>query len=200
MKKFICTTLALLLLSLCPMSAKPNKAAADEVDTTKICAVSNHSLSIPMPVLGFEYGYEQKLKGGFSMVFRGGLTGRIAQYNGNFSATFMQMGVSGAFVDDFCFGLTVEPRYYTNLDRRNRLGKTTCKNSGDFVAVKLQASLGKPGTTVDVCLVPEYGIRRVWGKHWFGELTLGAGIAYNTHQGGYLYFKPQAQYRVGFVF
>lgn len=170
------------------------------VDSTRVQTVSNHSLSIPLPVLGFEYGYEQKLKGSFSMVFRGGISGRITRYNLQLSGAFGEIGYDAVGVDDFGVGVTVEPRYYTNLNRRQRLGKTTYGNSGDFVAIKLQASVGKPGTTVDISLVPEYGIRRVWGKHWFGELTAGAGVAYNTQDGGYLYFKPQLHYRIAFMF
>ena len=134
------------------------------------------------------------------MVFRGGISGRITRYNLQLSGAFGEIGYDAVGVDDFGVGVTVEPRYYTNLNRRQRLGKTTYGNSGDFVAIKFQASVGKPGTTVDISLVPEYGIRRVWGKHWFRELTAGAGVAYNTQDGGYLYFKPQLHYRIAFMF
>ena len=34
----------------------------------------------------------------------------------------------------------------------------------------------------------------------FGELTAGAGVAYNTQDGGCLYFKPQLHYRIAFMF
>lgn len=46
-----------------------------------------------------------------------------------------------------------------------RLGKNTFKNSADFVAIKIQGALSGP---FDFSLTPMYGIRRGWGKHWFG--------------------------------
>lgn len=74
-----------------------------------------------------------------------------------------------------------------------RLGKNTFKNSADFVAIKIQGALSGP---FDFSLTPMYGIRRVWGKHWFGEFTAGGRVGI---QNG-LYLAPYLQHRFGFVF
>ena len=61
--------------------------------------------------------------------------------------------------------------------------------------------IGTPNyPTAEVFAVPMYGIRRVWGEHWFGEFTVGGGISYHNLYGWDLNFKPHIQYRVGFVF
>lgn len=75
----------------------------------------------------------------------------------------------------------------------SRLGKSTFKNSADFVAIKIQGSMPDG---LDVSLTPMYGIRRVWGKHWFGEFTAGGRIGMCNG----LYIVPYLQYRFGFVF
>ena len=138
---------------------------------------------ISMQILGLEYGYEQKLGGSFSMVFRAGLVpAGIIVIHDYFSS---------GFAASMKIGANVEPRFYTNFDRRQRLGKSTYKNSADFVALKIQAALGGVfvssvsddgdisfSSPVEVSLTPMYGIRRVWGKNWFGEFSVGAHIQY----------------------
>ena len=41
-----------------------------------------------------------------------------------------------------------------------------------------------------------YGIRRVWGKNWFGEFSVGARIGWQTDW----YVAPYIQYRIGLAF
>ena len=123
----ICTALITTVLTVA--AAEPVK---DTASVQKNAAVSNHTIS--MQILGLEYGYEQKLGGSFSMVFRAGLVpAGIYVFNDYFS-----FGYSAAMK----IGVNVEPRFYTNFDRRQRLGKSTYKNSADFVALKVQTALG----------------------------------------------------------
>ncbi|MBO8483287.1 MAG: hypothetical protein IAB75_04135, partial [Bacteroidetes bacterium] len=49
---------------------------------------------------------------------------------------------------------------------------------------------------VDVSITPMYGIRRVWGKNWFGEFSVGARIGLYSSW----YVAPYIQYRVGLAF
>ena len=156
-------------------AAAANETAEDTTVTQKPTAVSNHTIS--MQILGLEYGYEQKLGGSFSMVFRAGLVpAGIYVFNDYFS-----FGYNAAMK----LGVNVEPRFYTNFDRRQRLGKSTYKNSADFVALKVQTALGNR-------FIP----RRVWGKNWFGEFSVGARIGWQIDW----YVAPYIQYRIGLAF
>lgn len=186
MKKLI-PIIVLILLSSYSALAKP---ATETADTTtaheeKPTAVSNHSFSLQ--IVGIEYGYEQKLGGSFSMVFRAGLVPSGLSYFCDLYNTSFSFKSS--------LGITVEPRFYTNFGRRARLGKSTFKNSADFVALKIQSSMPKG---LDISLTPMYGIRRVWGKHWFGEFSAGGRIGFTWGSG--IYIAPHIQYRLGFVF
>ncbi len=151
--------------------------------------VSLHSISAQIG--GLDYSYEQRLGGDFSMVFRAGfLPEEISVYSSAWGTQSFGIVASA--------GLAIEPRYYTNFDRRVRLGKTTYKNSADFVAMKIGAGLSGNGRGDEFCLnvTPMYGIRRVWGEHWFGEFT--TGVFFNISEG----ISPglHLQYRIGFVF
>lgn len=153
--------------------------------TEDVDAVSTHSFT--MQIGGLDYSYEQRLGGDFSMIFRGGiLPGGIEMYS--------YPGYGQAISFNMMFGVAIEPRYYTNFNRRTRLGKSTFKNSADFVSMKIAAG-GYDGDFM-ARLTPMYGIRRVWGKHWFGEFTTGVNIDYS----GYIGLGLHIQYRIGFVF
>lgn len=190
----ICTALITTVLTVA--AAEPVK---DTASVQKTAAVSNHTVS--MQILGLEYGYEQRLGGSFSMVFRAGLVpAGIYVFNDYFSfgyAAAMKLGVN------------VEPRFYTNFGRRQRLGKKTYKNSADFVALKVQAAFGSKfipdisefedmrfSSRVDASITPMYGIRRVWGRNWFGEFSVGARIGLYSSW----YVAPYIQYRIGLAF
>ncbi len=147
-------------------------------------AVSLHSFSAQIG--GFDYSYEQRLGGDFSMVFRAGfIPEEILIYSNSWGGQSFNM-VSAA-------GLVIEPRYYTNFNRRLRLGKSTYKNSADFVALKMGAGLSDE---ILLGITPMYGIRRVWSKHWFGEFT--SGVNFNVSEG--VTAGLHLQYRIGFVF
>ncbi len=172
--------LMILALSLMGVALYAQEAKGD---VGEVKAVSTHSFSAQ--ILGLDYGYEQRLGSDFSMVFRAGLVPSTISihhdYTGNQALELMAT-----------FGVDVEPRYYTNFDRRMRLGKTTYKNSADFVAMRFSAGI-PDGLSFSV--TPMYGIRRVWGHHWFGEFTSGFKLNVTYWNLGF-----HLQYRVGFVF
>lgn len=165
-------------------------AASAQVKTT-----ANHSISTST-LLGFEYAYEQPLGNISTLVVRAGLPDRFLYTTYTTDNVWHLEGEAS-----FAYGVTLEPRIYTSLNRRASKGKKTLKNSSDFVSFRLQGSLGTPNyPTAEIYLVPMYGIRRVWGEHWFGEFTVGGGMSYHNRYGWDLYFKPHLQYRVGYVF
>lgn len=79
--------------------------------------------------------------------------------------------------------LTLEPRYYYNLVKRNSKGRNTAKNSGNYLSVKtsyhpdwfvinLDDNVTK---TADLAIIPTWGIRRQIGNHFTYETALGLG-------------------------
>lgn len=165
-------------------------AASAQTKTT-----ANHSISTST-LLSLEYAYEQPIGGISTIVMRAGVPNRFLYTSYASDNSFSLEGRSS-----WAYGVTIEPRIYTSLNRRIAKGKKTLKNSSDFVAFRLQGTLGTPNyPTAEICLVPMYGIRRVWGEHWFGEFTVGGGMSYHNLFGWDLHFKPHMQYRVGFVF
>ena len=170
MKRLKLLILLAVMTSAKALALPATETAADTiiVSSEKPKAVSNHSFSVQ--IVGIEYGYEQKLGGSFSMVFRAGMVPSGLYYLGNYHKT--------EFTFTSSLGINIEPRFYTNFGRRARLGKSTFKNSADFVAIKIQGALSG------------------WGKHWFGEFSVGGRIGIMN----YLYLAPYLQYRFGFVF
>lgn len=79
--------------------------------------------------------------------------------------------------------LTVEPKYYYNLVKRNSKGRNTANNSGNYLSVKtsyhpdwfvinLDDNVTK---TADLAIIPTWGIRRQIGNHFTYETALGFG-------------------------
>ena len=79
--------------------------------------------------------------------------------------------------------LTLEPRYYYNLEKRNSKGKKTSKNSGNYLSLKtsyhpdwfvlnLDENITK---TADLSIIPTWGIKRQIGNNFTYETGLGLG-------------------------
>lgn len=135
-------------------------------------AASNHSVSLTT-LYGIEYSYEHRWNSGMSLI------GRV----GGGSEVY---ACSDVYTLGKGFTATLEPRYYVNEE--------------DFFSMKLNGAVLIPGTTLDLSLVPIYGIKRDYTEHWFCEFTIGGGVAYYSGNGGSLYFKPHLQFRIGFRF
>ncbi len=79
--------------------------------------------------------------------------------------------------------LTLEPRWYYNLDNRLRDEKRIDGNSGDFVSLKASwhpdwfrnSTADDINNLSDVALVPTWGIRRHIGQHMTYETGIGVG-------------------------
>ena len=131
---------------------------------------STHSFSL-RTLYGLEYSYEHQWDGGMSLI------GRIGGGSD-------MSGRSQYYTYGQGFNVMVEPRYYLNDE--------------DFFSVKVNGAILIPNTPFDVSLVPVYGIKRDFSKHWFCEFTIGGGAAYHSGYGGFFYFKPHLQFRIGF--
>ncbi len=79
--------------------------------------------------------------------------------------------------------ITVEPRWYYNLNRRVSKSKRIDNNSGNFISIKtsyhpdwfLIAAPEISRFITDLSIVPTYGIRRHIGNHFTYETGFGIG-------------------------
>jgi len=119
--------------------------------------------------------------------------------------------------------LTIEPKYYYNLEKRNSKGKITAKNSGNYISIKTSyhadwfvINLDKNITkTADLAIIPTWGLRRQIGNHFNYETGVGLGyrIVYlkaNYNNGNYQnvddfaknknQYTPYLHLRIGYIF
>ncbi|HZH70226.1 MAG TPA: hypothetical protein VFD80_07245 [Flavobacteriaceae bacterium] len=79
--------------------------------------------------------------------------------------------------------LTLEPRWYYNINKRNRKGKSTSDNSGNFISIKTSyhpdwfviSNYQNIRIVSDISFVPTWGIRRNIGKKLNFETGIGLG-------------------------
>jgi hypothetical protein len=110
--------------------------------------------------------------------------------------------------------INVEPRWYHSLDRRSRLKKYTQNNGSNYVS--LLTTFVPSGmalvntkdfeTAPFVQVVPEYGLRRSTGKHFYWEGSIGVGYKHNFFDNSYSYSIDEnqvifdVQYKFGYTF
>ncbi|WP_299100629.1 hypothetical protein [uncultured Winogradskyella sp.] len=90
--------------------------------------------------------------------------------------------------------ITVEPRWYYNLNKRESKSLRTDGNSGNFISIKTTYHVDKVIGSVpnhlnyisDITIVPTWGIRRNIGKHFNYETGIGIGFGH--------YFKEKNVY------
>ncbi|UFH34192.1 hypothetical protein [Flavobacterium acetivorans] len=117
--------------------------------------------------------------------------------------------------------LTLEPRYYYNLEKRNTKGLITTKNSGNYISIKtsyhpdwfvvnLNDNITK---TADLAIIPTWGIKRQIGNHFTYETAIGLGyrVVYlkdNYNNGNYQnvdgagkrnQYTPHLHLRIGYT-
>lgn len=82
--------------------------------------------------------------------------------------------------------ITVEPRWYYNLNKRNSKSKITSGNSGNYVSIKssfnpdwlVNSSHENIELINQISIIPSWGIRRNLGKHFNYEAGIGLGYTY----------------------
>ena len=100
--------------------------------------------------------------------------------------------------------LTLEPRFYYNLNKRNSKSKDITNNSGNFISVKTSyhpdwfvISDITDHITSDISFIPTWGIRRNIGIHFNYET--GVGIGYRFFSNG-SEVVGNLHFRIGYVF
>lgn len=81
--------------------------------------------------------------------------------------------------------LTLEPRYYYNLQKRRNNNKTTRNNSANFLALNLKfqsdisiTSNKEIDVVSNINVIPKWSLRRTIGDHFHYETGFGIGYRY----------------------
>jgi hypothetical protein len=77
----------------------------------------------------------------------------------------------------------LEPRWYYNLEKRNNKGKNIKKNSANFLALNFNynpnwfviSNIDNAKVIPTLIILPKWGIKRTYGKHFTFETGLGLG-------------------------
>jgi hypothetical protein len=109
--------------------------------------------------------------------------------------------------------LTLEPRFYYNLNKRNSKSKVITNNSGNFISIKTSftpdwfviANVKDISIISEISFIPTFGIRRNIGTHFNYETGFGIGYRYYfAKAAGYYSNTSEAtaniHLRIGYVF
>lgn len=88
--------------------------------------------------------------------------------------------------------ITLEPRWYYNLDNRLEKGRSIANNSGNFVGLKVSFNpdwfviSNSDGAYVpnQINIIPKWGIKRTVGEHFTYEAGIGFGYHDNLDRTG----------------
>lgn len=126
--------------------------------------------------------------------------------------------ISGSYYDDVGFFMTpvitIEPKFYYNLNKRVAKSKNVSGNSGNYVSLKTSyhpnwfvISSEDIIVTDQISMVPTWGIRRNIGTHFNYELGIGIGWRHYFEQkiNNYTYaagneVDVNLQLRIGYKF
>ena len=109
--------------------------------------------------------------------------------------------------------ITVEPRWYYNLDKRNSKSKNIKNNSGNYFSVPLNyipdwfviSNYNNVYVNHQITLIPMWGMKRSIGNHFNYEIGAGFGIGYVFVRGqqyveNYFQGVLDLHLRIGYVF
>lgn len=152
-----------------------------------LCAQVSSGHSVVIDLLGAKYSYETPIGGDWSLVSRVGLE----------TTTISYVSLSNNDITSFEWYIspqvTLEPRFYTNIARRQSLGRPTEGNSADYISFGVSAFIWD---TALLAFTPEYGIRRNFtsGGKLYYELSGGLGF-YTDFNSSIL--SPRVQFKFG---
>jgi len=123
----------------------------------------------------------------------------------------------GGFYDKTGFILipviTVEPRWYYNLQKKNSKSKNIKNNRGNFIGIKTSytpdwfviSNYDNLSVVNQISIVPKWGIRRSIGKHFNFETGIGLGYRYVfAKSAGYAENESESELnlhlRIGYTF
>lgn len=166
-------------------------------------SVEKSIYGIQTGLLGVWANNESKLANKFSLRSEIGIEMGFATYysNGNKKTTIVGVPT-----------ISVEPKWYYNLNKRNAKGKNINKNSGNFFSIKtlyvpdffLITNIDNLNVVDQIAIIPKWGIRRVYGQHFTFETGFGLGpIIYldntdKTIEKNDIY--PDLHLRIGYTF
>ena len=135
-------------------------------------AVETSTFGIQTGFLGIWLHHEGKLSDEFALRSEFGLDAGVFSENFEDGSLFI-----------FVPALTLEPRWYYNLDKRTSKSRRTDGNSGNFISVKTtyhpDITLGNVDDDLnfisDISIIPTWGIRRNVGRHITYEAGIGIG-------------------------
>ncbi len=139
---------------------------------TQSASVEKSVFSIQTGFLGLWVNHEAKLTNKIALRTEVGLdAGIFAGYNYPKTGFFMVPA------------LTLEPRWYYNINKRVRKSRNISGNSGNFISLKttyhpdviVLANYDNIDFISDFLIVPTWGIRRQIGKHFNYETGIGIG-------------------------
>ncbi len=100
----------------------------------------------------------------------------------------LDTGIFGSDVNDFdglilVPAITLEPRWYYNLNKREKKSRRTDGNSGNFISIKttfhpdwfIISNQDNINVISDISIIPTWGIRRNVGTHFTYETGIGIG-------------------------
>ncbi|WP_010182128.1 hypothetical protein [Aquimarina agarilytica] len=126
-----------------------------------------------------------------------------------------ELGLEPGVVNDndklfFTPVINIEPRWYYNLDKRQKKSKRIDNNSGNFCSLKTKyhpdwftiSDQKNINFSNSLSLIPTWGIRRNLGKHFNYETAIGAGYIHyfdknNTDDNGLII---NLHLRIGYSF
>ncbi len=172
--------------------------SANAQTRTSTLPAAEDTQSVSFSVLGLHYGSEYSLARRFTLTGRVGVDGAVAWgydlFGGN--GTFWAIAPS----------IDIEPRFYYGLDRRAAHGRSTAGNSGSFLSLNVKTLLpvgyissSDSRPTGATFLLPKWGLRRVWGKHWLFEFTAGAALGWGWEDREFM-CTPAIGLRFGYTF
>ena len=138
---------------------------------------STHIIDIGLINAGYTYEYAFAPK--FTLNFGAGIAGSIGYASSNLS--------DSQWFYSFHPYLSIEPRYYYNLQKRLNKNKKIDGNCGSFFAIQSGYVL-KPFVQKNIYydkalggISPYWGLRRIWGEHFLFEFHAGLAIGFNNY-------------------
>jgi hypothetical protein len=168
--------LILLILFVCTERMKAQNA--ENIFNKSVQTQSNHIIDVGLISAG--YTYEHSLGKHYTISGGAGITGFV----GYSSSSFM---FDERWQYSFHPYISIEPRYYYDLDKRMQKGKNTDGNAGSFFAVQCNyifKAIKKHNifqTNPVYGISPYWGLRRIWWNHLLFEFRAGLAFGFNSY-------------------
>lgn len=104
--------------------------------------------------------------------------------------------------------ISLTPKFYYNLQKRKDAGRNTANNSGNYVSLKVEyvpnwfviSNTKNLTVSETISLVPTWGLRRNFAKHFNYEFKAGLGIGKILRTGYATQVVPDLSFKIGYDF